>query len=223
MAKTKASIPALDNASRLGLAQKSAQEFAQSDLLSQDASSHIKEALQGADFKLWEAVRNAWEAAYTGERKCDAASANRAWQRLVAAADLKKPKSTSTASTAKAAQLQAKQAATAALKVKTAEGLTVMREDLAKKALTGDTSALKQVADINKELQRREDEAKKAERDHLKSVQSRVRELVGKCEDVETLAKVEALLAAAVQAQNAPKVVPTAAPATKTGGKRRAA
>lgn len=200
---------AVDNSALIAHAHKSAEAFAQSDLLGSEAQSEIKLALAKATFELWESVRNVWEGVYGENRKCDATASNRAWQRLISACGLVKPKATNKAATKKAAQLVAKQAAQAALKVKSAEGLTDAKKTLAAKALEGDTTAIKEIGMINAELKRREDEAQKAERDHLKSVRDRVKELIGKCEDLEALAKCEALLAAAIQAANAPKVVPT--------------
>lgn len=222
-------VPAIDNSSRLEFATQSADAFAQSDLLSTEAADRIKDALAKATFDLWEAVRNVWQGKYREVRGADDVASQKAWSRLIAATGLVKPKSTSASSTKNAASVAAKAAALNALKAKTAEGLAVLREDLAQKIATGGPdadAAFKQIRMIDAEKKRREEEAGKAAKDHLKSVRDRVLEMVKKCEDVETLARMEALLAASAQSVVGGAAVapaPAATPATQKRGNRKAA
>lgn len=111
---------ALTDTERLDCIKRSAENFAEGDTLSQLAQSEAVKALSGASFTQWEGARVSWETAYMAARAeraspVDPKSANKAWQRMVSAATLEKPKSDKPEAKAKSATRERNEAGEKAL------------------------------------------------------------------------------------------------------------
>lgn len=191
----------VDVAAAMQEIRQSANDFAEADLMSDSAVTHIKHILgvKGVSFKYWESCRQVWQNTYANKRTCNDEAAGKAWQRLIKETGLSKPKSESAESTKKAGQLAAHKAAVDSLVKQKPEALTARRAELAVKVADGDQAAVKEIGQINAALKQKEDAVQAAAKKALAESRDRVRKLVADCTSLEALAQVERILVAAAQ------------------------
>lgn len=202
---------------RIEFAQNSAVNYAKGVLLSETAKAQICDALAGADYPVFESVREIWIGQYCSERACPVAAAQTAWHRMVKEFGIEKPKSTSKEATereAKRAEEKARFAAMSADEIATAksDALALAETGLKSGDLKVAKSATATVEKLESEIERRHKEANKGQLDAMDKKRKHIVELLKKA-TMEDLVKVEALLEAVTGQQDSGKALTAAATA----------
>lgn len=200
---------------RKDMAEQSAVNFAKGVLCAELAKADILKALDGADYAVFESVREIWVGAYMVERETTRQSAINQWNRMVKEFAIEKPKSTSAEAKAKDAKREEERARLAAM---TAEQIDTAKSDALKLAETGvktgdlkvSKSALATVEKLEAETARRFKEANKDQEDILSKKRKHIVELL-KLANLETLNKIEALLGSVTSNQPDGKTLTDAA------------
>ncbi len=205
-------------------AENSAMHYAKGVLLAEEAKAEILKALDGADYPVFESIREIWVTSYMTERECKRDAAKMQWSRMCKEFAIEKPKSTSAEAVKKD---EAREAEKARLANMTADQINTAKADALKLAETGlktgdlkvTKSATAQVEKLEAEVLRRHKEANKDQEDILSRKRKHIGELL-KTANLETLTKIEALLgsvtsnqsdgAALTEAATAPLVMPEA-------------
>lgn len=187
MAKKTETAPAENP--RLEPARISARDFAQSDVLSGSAVRAIVAAVKGATFTEWEGVRMTWVGVYRDVRKVDENAGDKAWGRLIKAAELTKPKAETKAATEKSQKRSAERERLSSVK-----DLDAAIKTAGEQAATGDSASAKEVAKLSAEKARRAKEAGKATDDMAKKIREELAKTL-KGFNLEELHKVQAFVA----------------------------
>ena len=204
-------------AMRIEAATNSAVNFSQGVMFSELAKADILKALDGADFPVYESVREVWVKAYMSEREVKREIAVNQWGRMVKEFAIEKPKSTSAEAKAKDAKREEERARLAKL---TADELNTAKSDAMKLAETGiktgdlkvSKSAMATVEKLDAEAMRRHKEANKGQEDILTAKRKHIVELL-KTANLETLTKIEAMLGSVSSNQPDGKAITDAATA----------
>lgn len=180
---TKPEPVALTDSERLACIKRSAENFAEGDTLSALAQSEAIKALQGANFAQWEGARVSWETAYMSARAernspVDPKSAGKAWQRMVSAAELEKPKSDKPEAKAKSATRERNEAAEKMLGNLTDEALQESVESLRPFASEGMPRAVERMVTLKAEQTRRQKAREEAESQDTKKARAECVELL---------------------------------------------
>lgn len=216
-----ASVTATDFAAvaamRKEMAELSAVNFAKGVLCSELAKGNILKALDGADFPVYESVREIWVTSYMAEREVKREIAVNQWGRMVKEFAIEKPKSTSAEAVKKDEKREEERARLAKM---TADELNTAKSDALKLAETGlktgdikvSKSAMATVEKLDAEAMRRHKEANKDQEDILTAKRKHIVELL-KTANLETLTKIEAMLGAVSSNQPDGKAINDAATA----------
>lgn len=204
-------------AMRVEQATNSAVNFSQGVLFTSLAKEAILKALEGADFPVYESVREIWVKAYASEREVKREIAVNQWGRMVKEFAIEKPKSTSAEAVKKDEKREEERARLAKM---TADELNTAKSDALKLAETGiktgdlkvSKSAMATVEKLDAEAMRRHKEANKGQEDILTAKRKHIVELL-KTANLETLTKVEALLGSVSSNQPDGKAITDAATA----------
>lgn len=180
---TKPEPVALTDTERLDCIKRSAENFAEGDTLSALAQSEAIKALQGASFTQWEGARISWETAYMAARAernspVDPKSAGKAWQRMVSAAELEKPKSDKPEAKAKSATRERNEAGQKALEMLDDAAVAESIEALRPFAAEGMPRAVERMVTLKAEQTRRNKAREDAESQDTKKARAECAELL---------------------------------------------
>ena len=204
-------------AMRKEMAENSAINFAKGVLCAELAKADILKALDGADYPVFESVRELWVTSYMTERECKRDAAKMQWSRMCKEFAIEKPKSTSAEAVKKDEAREAEKARLASL---TADEINTAKADALKLAETGlksgdlkvSKSAMANVEKLEAEVLRRHKEANKDQEDILSKKRKHITDLL-KTANLETLTKIEALLGSVTSNQAEGADLPKAATA----------
>jgi hypothetical protein len=192
-------------AMRKDMAENSAVNFAKGILCAELAKADILKALDGADYPVFESVREIWVTSYMTEREAKRDAAKVQWSRMCKEFAIEKPKSTSAEAVKKDEAREAEKQRLANL---TADEINTAKADALKLAqislqagdLKVSKSATANIEKLEAEVLRRHKEANKGQEDILSKKRKHITDLL-KTANLETLTKIEALLGSATSNQ----------------------